>query len=816
MNTNIILFKKFVFNFLFLSISIVGLYGCDGSSDEGGAPPPADPGSTNKVIGSTACLQDATTQSLVASISLADAAKGGRIYDKWWVAVSSSANTVPAPTTDHPIWSQQTTNTRTGADTWRCKECHGWDYKGVDGVYGDTTNSHYTGFTGIFDARSKDPAEVYCAIRNGSAIDADHAFLDLISDVDILHLTKFITASQNELPNEPAPIGIIDVDLHFDAQGAPISATPSSGELLYADNNIDCASSSCHGADGTAQHEAVGTLADDNPWETLHKIRFGHPGSNMPAFTSPTRLTTQQSVDIIAYAQDSLPNPEGNDTCMANYATFVSNGVALANPIRGGRFYDKWWTEAGSAAPTEDHPIWSQQSTNTRTGADTWRCKECHGWDYKGADGVYGDTTNSHYTGFPGVLPAQADPVLDVFCAIRSGTGLNTQGHNFASVLTDANILDLASFITSPSTGLVETNTYINFTTGASLGDSVAGETLYTSVNGCSASNCHGVDGAAQHEPLGALSDDNPWEVLHKIRFGHPGAIMPAYADPSNSATLSLDEMSDVIRYAQVSLDATTPGGGGGTPTPTSELQILARGGRLYDNWIVESGAPVPLVDNPTWALQSFTGGTNTRTGADTWRCKECHGWDYKGSAGVYGDPTGSHYTGFGGILGTEKTEAEIVQYLISGTIIFGQPVHSFDGLMTLEDMEALAKFIKVGMVDSAPYIGPSGFVNGLPANFNNGRELYRWNNDFGTPNGNCELCHDADGNGEQGLILGDVARSNPWETLHKILFGQPGTPMPSLVTQTNPATGNAAFDTQDAVDIVQFSQCLPDPACWQ
>jgi len=22
-------------------------------------------------------------------------------------------------------------NPRTGADTWRCKECHGWDYKGV-------------------------------------------------------------------------------------------------------------------------------------------------------------------------------------------------------------------------------------------------------------------------------------------------------------------------------------------------------------------------------------------------------------------------------------------------------------------------------------------------------------------------------------------------------------------------------------------------------------------------------------------------------------------------------------------------------------
>ena len=88
-----------------------------------------------------ACLNDPSAQSLISSISLADAAQGGRIYDKWWLAVFGG---VPAPTIDHPIWSQQMTNMRSGADTWRCKECHGWDYKGVDGIYGDTSDSHYS------------------------------------------------------------------------------------------------------------------------------------------------------------------------------------------------------------------------------------------------------------------------------------------------------------------------------------------------------------------------------------------------------------------------------------------------------------------------------------------------------------------------------------------------------------------------------------------------------------------------------------------------------------------------------------------------
>lgn len=59
----------------------------------------------------------------------------------------------------------------------------------------------------------------------------------------------------------------------------------------------------------------------------------------------------------------------------------------VGDSIRGGKLYDKWWTVLGVDAPTEDQPLWKTQTTNTRTGADTWRCKECHGWDYKGVEG---------------------------------------------------------------------------------------------------------------------------------------------------------------------------------------------------------------------------------------------------------------------------------------------------------------------------------------------------------------------------------------------------------------------------------------------
>jgi hypothetical protein len=45
--------------------------------------------------------------------------------------------------------------------------------------------------------------------------------------------------------------------------------------------------------------------------------------------------------------------------------------------VRGGLLYDKWWTVAEVDQPSGDQPLWATQSTNERSGGDTWRCKEC-------------------------------------------------------------------------------------------------------------------------------------------------------------------------------------------------------------------------------------------------------------------------------------------------------------------------------------------------------------------------------------------------------------------------------------------------------
>ena len=59
--------------------------------------------------------------------------------------------------------------------------------------------------------------------------------------------------------------------------------------------------------------------------------------------------------------------------------------------VRGGQLYDTWWKVAGvkdTTPPAGNNPDYAR-TTGTQQGPATWRCKECHGWDYRGRDGAY-------------------------------------------------------------------------------------------------------------------------------------------------------------------------------------------------------------------------------------------------------------------------------------------------------------------------------------------------------------------------------------------------------------------------------------------
>jgi thiosulfate dehydrogenase len=451
-----------------------------------------------------------TTTTAAATMVEGDVVTGGLLYDKWWAVTG-----IDEPSVDNPMWGRQTTNERSGKDTWRCKECHGWDYMGAEGAYG--SGSHSTGFPGVFNAQSK-PFEDLVAQISGQ-VDPEHDF-SVMGEQAMADLAAFIQE------------GLEDYTPMIDADKLAVGGDPTTGEALFEST---CAV--CHGADGTTLNfgsdddpEYVGTIAVDNPWEFFHKVRAGQPGSNPPM---PSAIANGWSLDdvldVLSYSQ-TLPTEAG--------ATANLDAIVL-----GGLLYDKWWSVAGLDEPTDDNPIWARQTTNERSGKDTWRCKECHGWDYQGVDGAYG--SGSHATGFPGVFNAQSKSEEDLVAQIG---GEIDPDHDFSALGHDE-LHALAAFITA---GLEDYTPMIDADKLAVGGDSAKGDELYAST--CVA--CHGADGTTlnfgsddEPEYVGTIAVDNPWEFFHKIRAGQPGS-----SPPMPSAILngwSLEDVLNVLSFAQ-------------------------------------------------------------------------------------------------------------------------------------------------------------------------------------------------------------------------------------------------------------------------
>jgi thiosulfate dehydrogenase len=219
----------------------------------------------------------------------------------------------------------------------------------------------------------------------------------------------------------------------------------------------------------------------------------------------------------------------------------VAETIDPASIARGGKLYDHWIEVKGAGGPSADHPMWSMQTANTRTGEDTYRCKECHGWDYKGKDGAY--ATGSHYTGFPGVYQASAGSTVDQLKSALQGKG--DSRHDFTASLGEAGVADLASFLKE---GLFDHAQYVNYSTKKPLNaDAGHGNQLFSQV--CAA--CHGSDGKRilfdGTETMGFLANDNPFEVLHKIRNGQPDSPMPS----AIVSGWSVQDAVDVLSYAQ-------------------------------------------------------------------------------------------------------------------------------------------------------------------------------------------------------------------------------------------------------------------------
>ena len=225
-------------------------------------------------------------------------------------------------------------------------------------------------------------------------------------------------------------------------------------------------------------------------------------------------------------------------------STLAKESPQVEAVIAGGQLYDSWFKVNDVDPPDGNMPIWDRQESNTRTGADTWRCVECHGWDYKGVDGAYG--AGSHYTGFPNLIKAVDE--LDKSDIIEHLSGDVDSAHNFSQYLNPQNLDQLSEFLKS---GLIDDSIYIDSVSlGVIGGDIEEGRTLYHQ----ECSECHGDSGQeivfrteGVNEYLGSVAVRDPWRFLHRTRFGVAGTDMPIGLElgwtPSDGR--------DVLYYAQ-------------------------------------------------------------------------------------------------------------------------------------------------------------------------------------------------------------------------------------------------------------------------
>ncbi len=195
-------------------------------------------------------------------------ARGGRLYDKYF-----AENKTAKPATDHPSYIKDGKYGK--ENSWRCKECHGWDYKGKDGAY--AKGGHFTGIKGINGAAGKDPAAIAAILR-----DKSHGYTEAqLTAKDAEDLANFVSKGQGTLAK------------YLDAANKS-TGNVGKGEAYY---NTMCAG--CHGLDGKKIKDgpALGSVAD-NGAEMMHKVLNGQAGEAMPAMRA---IDHQISADLAAY-----------------------------------------------------------------------------------------------------------------------------------------------------------------------------------------------------------------------------------------------------------------------------------------------------------------------------------------------------------------------------------------------------------------------------------------------------------------------------------------------------------------------------------
>jgi mono/diheme cytochrome c family protein len=471
------------------------------AAPEATQPPATSAPTSAPTMAPTATQAEAATPASTGADLKGDMIRGGKLYDSWWTEIGKDP-----PKDSNPLFLTQTTDKAKGASTWRCAECHGWDYKGKDGVF--ASGSHMTGFKGILALMGKDPSMILAALKGQT--NPQHDFSKVMAEQDLVDLALFVSA------------GTMDMDAVLNKDGSP-KGVAADGKQKY-----DQVCAACHGANGNAINfktpDAVEYLAhtsSSNSWQFLHRMRFGVAVWPMPAAIE-NKFSDQDLANVLAYAR-----------------TLPKTGAKASG---GGQLYDKWYTVLGVTTPDGDQPLWKKQSTNARKGVSTWTCRECHGIDYLGASGMY--ASGGHKTGFPGIFGASAKTEDELEAALK---GQVNPDHDFSKLLNDAQIDAMVHWIKNE---MFDISSKVMPDGVGVAGDKAHGKTIFDQT----CAQCHGKDGKLLNfktpdapEYVGTVAADEPQVCLHRVAFGVPGFPMSAAIDLG----MSVQDIADVCAYSQ-------------------------------------------------------------------------------------------------------------------------------------------------------------------------------------------------------------------------------------------------------------------------
>ncbi|MDH5219323.1 MAG: hypothetical protein OEX19_16585, partial [Gammaproteobacteria bacterium] len=277
------------------------------------------PGGGGKAVFSQAKLDALTPEDILL---------GGRLYDNWWDAKNQPSE---PPTEEQPLWAEREDLTvqQVNSSSWRCKSCHGWDYKGAEGAYSQIrAPDKYTGFPGLLQLQKDiegNPVEakvVFNKIANGVTSEeynkAPHKFSQYLNNDELHALTAFVIQ-----------FGWIDI-------GSALSGSATAGEAIFKSADRGCTDAGCH--DNPDKQLKIRTVAQTNPEEFLHKVKFGQPNTPMPG-----GLNSVDSKDVLAFLRSGKTGGEVGNFSQIKYAA--------ASLSKGGLIYDKWWEVTNGSPP---------------------------------------------------------------------------------------------------------------------------------------------------------------------------------------------------------------------------------------------------------------------------------------------------------------------------------------------------------------------------------------------------------------------------------------------------------------------------------